>query len=130
MCKLVGTQHIDTTAYHTQANGLVERAHRTLKNARKCHESEWTIAFPTILLGLRAAPHGKTGISTAEMVFSRTLIIPGDFYTEKKVTTDVPDYVCKLKEVIEKVKPVPMRHNTKQKVFVHPDLEKCDYVFV
>ena len=32
-CKKQGVQNITTTAYHPQANGMVERIHRTLKAA-------------------------------------------------------------------------------------------------
>ncbi len=32
-CSKLGVKHTMTTAYHPQANGLVERAHRQLKDA-------------------------------------------------------------------------------------------------
>ena len=31
MCKALGSKHVWTTAYHPQANGMVERFHRQLK---------------------------------------------------------------------------------------------------
>ena len=33
MCQSLGMQHVMTTAYHPQANGMVERFHRQLKEA-------------------------------------------------------------------------------------------------
>jgi transposase InsO family protein len=33
VCRRLGIQHNMTTAYHPQANGMVERAHRQLKDA-------------------------------------------------------------------------------------------------
>ncbi|GAB1868682.1 RNA-directed DNA polymerase [Camponotus japonicus] len=37
MVKLIGSRRIRTTAYHPQANGMVERWHRSLKAAIMCH---------------------------------------------------------------------------------------------
>ena len=33
LCKQLGIDHITTTAFHPQANGMVERCHRHLKDA-------------------------------------------------------------------------------------------------
>jgi len=37
---LIGATHFRTTAYHPEANGLVERLHRQIKAAIRCHETE------------------------------------------------------------------------------------------
>jgi len=43
LSELTGTTHLRMAAYHPQANGMVERFHRQLKAAIKCHESsKWT----------------------------------------------------------------------------------------
>ena len=53
---LTGTTQLRTTAYHPAVNGMVERLHRQLKAAIKCHQNNrWTEALPTVLLGIRAA---------------------------------------------------------------------------
>jgi len=41
LCRQLGVQHIATTAYHPQANGLVERFHRALKEAMKARSGGW-----------------------------------------------------------------------------------------
>ena len=69
-----------TSAYHPQANGLVERLHRTLKNALRCtgrSSNSWSRALPWVLLGLRSAPRPDTAASAAEIVFGTPLRIPG-----------------------------------------------------
>jgi transposase InsO family protein len=38
MCQQLGAQHIRTSAYHPQSNGLVERLHKQLKEALKSRE--------------------------------------------------------------------------------------------
>jgi len=71
---LTGSKHLHTTAYHPQANGLVERFHRQLKAAIKCHNNNrWTESLPTILLGIRAAWREDLGTTAAELVYGETL---------------------------------------------------------
>ena len=76
----LGISASSTTAYHPQANGLVERLHRTLKNALRCagrSNGSWSRALPWVLLGLRSAPRPDTAASAAEIVFGTPLRIPG-----------------------------------------------------
>lgn len=40
LIKITRTSHIYTTAYHPAANGMVERLHRQIKTAIKCHGTE------------------------------------------------------------------------------------------
>jgi len=55
LTQVTATKHLRTTAY-PQANGLVEKLHRQLKAAIKCHKTEnWTTVLPVILMGVRAA---------------------------------------------------------------------------
>ena len=63
LCSRLGIQHIMTTSYHPQANGMVERVHRQLKDALRAREAgaDWPDHLPWVLLGLRAAPKETTG---------------------------------------------------------------------
>ena len=76
----LGISTSSTTAYHPQANGLVERLHRTLKNALRCagrSSGSWSRALPWVMLGLRSAPRPDTAASAAEIVFGTPLRVPG-----------------------------------------------------
>ena len=69
-----------TSAYHPQANGIVECFHRTLKNGLCCATRtnlSWTRSLPWAMLVLRNAPRTDTATSTAEIVFGTPLRIPG-----------------------------------------------------
>jgi cleavage and polyadenylation specificity factor subunit 1 len=81
LCSRLGIQHITTTAYHPQSNGMIERSHRQIKDALRARlaASDWTAHLPWVLLGLRAAPKEAAGISSAETVFGAPLTLPGDF---------------------------------------------------
>ena len=65
------------TAYHPQANGLVERQHRTLKGALIAKGGDWLQSLPWVLLGLRAGPRSDDDSSPAERVYGWPLTLPG-----------------------------------------------------
>ena len=89
LCKSLGMKHVTTSAYHPQSNGLVERFHRQLKEAlraRNCGTS-WAAHLPWVLLGLRAAPKEDSGLSSAEAVYNKKLVLPGELQDVAEETT-------------------------------------------
>jgi len=63
--KLLGIKRVRTTAYHPQANGLVERLHRQLKAAIKCYNSQnWV----DIIL-MRNSMEEDINTTSAELVY-------------------------------------------------------------
>ena len=56
LCVLLQIKHRQTTAYHPQANGMVERLHRRLKDALQARgaAATWPTDLPWVLLGLRS----------------------------------------------------------------------------
>jgi transposase InsO family protein len=81
LCSKLGVKHSTTLAYHPQSNGLVERAHRQLKEALESRlaGATWSYHLPWVLLGLRAAPKDDSNISSAELVYGVPLVLPGEF---------------------------------------------------
>ena len=77
--KTLSIKNINTTAYHPQANGLVERFHRTLKAALMAtgEPAGWMDRLPHVLLGIRTAQKEDTGFSPAECVYGTNLVLPG-----------------------------------------------------
>lgn len=130
LSKLLGAQHVQTTAYHPQANGLVERFHRRLKELLTCYGANWNCYLPSILLGLRAAPRDETGVSCAEMAFGQTLRLPGELHESSNDVTDSSEFVKHLRTILREIKPAPFLHRRKQKIFVHKDLQTCKRVYV
>ena len=81
LSKLLGTELNATTAYHPQANGLVERLHRSMKASIRARLTgpDWTDQIPWVMLGLRTAPKEDLDASPAELVYRSTLTDPGNF---------------------------------------------------
>jgi hypothetical protein len=97
LCSKLGIQQIFTTAYHPQANGIIERAHRQLKDALRSRlaGARWPEHLPWVLLGLRAAPKEDSAVSSAELVFGSPLVLPGQLLIEAE--RPVSEFVEKLR---------------------------------
>jgi cleavage and polyadenylation specificity factor subunit 1 len=81
MADALGTQVHHTTSYHPQANGMVERLHRSLKTSLRARlrGANWVDELPWVLLGHRTAPKDDLKASPAELVFGDSLLLPGEF---------------------------------------------------
>lgn len=68
LTRLLGALWVRTTAYHPEANGLIERFHRTLKTSLTCVDPKrWCEKLSLVLLGLRTAIREDIDCSVAEM---------------------------------------------------------------
>jgi cleavage and polyadenylation specificity factor subunit 1 len=130
-CRTMGIQHIKTTPYHPQANGMIERLHRTLKTALKTHiPTTWTEALPLVLLGIRTAVREDHPVSIAEMTFGTTLKVPADLLQETSTYLDPTTYTSVLKTNLQALQPRPAVHRTARSIFVHPDLKTSQSIFL
>ena len=81
-----GIRHSMTTAYHPEANGLVERLHRRLKESLMaiCGEDThlWFSKLPMALLSIRTTLKPDIEASPAELVYGEGLAVPGDLLPE------------------------------------------------
>ena len=74
----LGIRHHLTTAYHPQANGIIEREHRQIKDALRARlaSAEWLSHLPYVLLSLRATPKEDCNVSSAELVSGAPISLP------------------------------------------------------
>jgi transposase InsO family protein len=79
--KMLGVQIINTTAYHPQSNGMVERCHGQLNAALRARlaSTEWPDHLPWVLLCLKSAPKEDSAISSAELMFGTMLSLSAEF---------------------------------------------------
>ena len=68
--------------YRPQSSGYVESHNRVLKSGLKArleqHGGKWTAHLPVVLLMQHNTPNRTTGLSPAELLFGRNLILPND----------------------------------------------------
>ena len=132
----LGIDACKITAYHPQANGIVERWHRSLKAALMCRlktkREKWADHLAPVLLGLRTAIKEDLGYSPAELLYGSTLRLPGDLFNTSAQPTESPyEYVESLKNAFRDIAPsIKTRWHSQAKIFKHPELENCTHVFL
>jgi len=131
LMQLSGTTHLRTTAYHPEANGekFVERLHRQIKTAIRCHETEaWTTVLPIIMMGIWAAWKEDLKAISAELVFGKPIRLSGQFLEER--TTKTPDSIVgKLRRIMQSLQLTMSRHG-KKATFVFKEMAHTKKVFV
>ncbi|GFU82477.1 pol polyprotein [Trichonephila clavipes] len=96
-----------------------------------CHATEkWTEILPTILFDFRAALKENLGCTSAELVYGKTLRLPGEFFIATEAASDPVQFVELLRAHMQHLQPKPTRSRGKQTIFVHSELHKCTHVFV
>ena len=128
--KCLGFSLSPTSAYNPEANGMVERFHRTLKAAlmAKCTTSNWMDQLQWTLLGLRTVPKEPDGISAAEKVYGETLHVPSDFFFSHNHSDPMPPSV--LHDKLEPFIPHTQTYKDLKSRYTHPDLLTSSHVFI
>ena len=128
LTKLIGTTHHLTTAYNPEANGLVERMHRTLKAAlmTRCIDASWTSQLPWVLLGLRTTPRDDSNLSVAELVYGDPLVVPAEFFP---CSSDTPD-LSRLRAQVGRHAPFKQSYQDTRTKYVPPALASSTHVFL
>ncbi|XP_037941510.1 uncharacterized protein LOC119674443 [Teleopsis dalmanni] len=133
LSKLLGIQHLRTTAYHPAFYGIIERFHRSLKAAIKCYQNDnWVEILPLILLGFRVVVKEDINACPSQLVYGVGLRLPGEFISEvnRDVSNPQAEFVAKLKRFMNDLRPTQTAHHSSGKVFIEKDLYSSDQVFV
>ena len=127
MATSLGVDMKHTTSYNPEANGMVERFHRTLKAAlmATCKNGEWNLRLPWVLLGLRTTPKAPGDVSIAEKVYGDTLQVPGDFFKKENIISQ-----SALRREVDKYIPCEPTFKDRKKKYIPPDLNSCSHVFI
>ncbi|XP_046997921.1 uncharacterized protein LOC124613272, partial [Schistocerca americana] len=74
-------KRINTTAYHPESNGALERSHRTiveyLRHFVTGDQSSWDKWVPYAIFVFNTTPHSSTGYTPFELMYGRKVNIPG-----------------------------------------------------
>ena len=128
LTQLMGSTHHPTTAYNPEANGLVERMHRTLKAAliARCTDASWISHLPWVLLGLRTTPKEGANVSSAEMVYGDPLVVPAEFFPGAPTSPDL----TRLRALVDKHAPCPQTYKNSRATHVPTSLSSATHVFI
>ena len=133
MCNLLGTELHQTTAYHPQSNGLVERFHRNMKASLKARLDgpHWMDELPWVLLGTRTVPKEDLNSSAAELVFGAPLTVPGDFLADS-TPIQTSEHLKLLRERVGNFRPIPTGTHGRNRIKtnVPENLRAAKFVFV
>ena len=130
----MGVQLHRTTAYHPQANGIIERLHRQLKASLKVRLTgpDWMDELPLVLLGLRSVPKEDLGCAPSELVYGTTIRLPGEFFEATKTSTkpSVSDLLTCLHTTMARLQPKQTSHHRQHTAYLPAALQNCAFVFV
>ena len=131
LTKILGCHRIRTTAYHPQANGMVERFHRQLKTALGTHQtSAWSDVLPLALLGIRNTLKADMKCAPATLVYGTTLRLPADLVSTKvNRPVDCSNYATRLVTQMRNLYPTPTRPANGIS-YIPSDLSTAQYVFL
>ena len=98
-CKLLGITKLNTTSYHPQCDGLVERYNRTLKTALRKHAArygvQWDRLLPGVVWAYRNTPHEATHEKPSYLLFGMDCRTPSEAAVLPPTSiqpTDINDY--------------------------------------
>ena len=114
LCRLLGVDHVQTTAFHPQSNGLLERFHRQIKDGlcARATSPSWAAQLPLIMLFLRATPREDVQRSVAEVVYVSQVVLPCQLLLAGPDPPEV--FFLQLKHAMAGFAALPTRYNTSE----------------
>ena len=114
LCILLGIQRTQTTAYHPQGNGQVERFNRTLEAMLSKvvteNQKDWDDHLQSVLFAYRTAIHESTGYTPFLVMFGHSPSLPVDVmlgrvqHLKKKLPQYVQNVQRSLKDTFSSVR--------------------------
>ncbi|KAJ4430510.1 hypothetical protein ANN_19098 [Periplaneta americana] len=98
ICKILKIDKIHTSAYHSESNGSLERAHKVLVEYLRCYctkkQDEWDKWLPFAVFTYNTTPHSSTKIYPYEVMYGRIANIPGKLQKKAGILYNYDDFVA------------------------------------
>ena len=139
LMRVWGIEHHMTTAYHPEANGLVERFHRRLKESliALCQDErdQWFWRLPCVLLSIRNTLKPDIGASPADLVYGEGLAVPGELLgshpdEDHEVTRQQRIALSNLRMEVERLQPTATSAHRTPIVHIPDNLAEATHVMV
>ena len=134
-----GIKHIMTTAYHPEANGMVERLHRRLKESLmalvNAERNRWFWKLPMTLLALRTTVKADLNASPSDLVYGESVAVPGQILpsaplTDEQLLQQQRRTLSNLRVEVDRLQPVQTSAHRRPAVHVPDELDTCTHVFI
>lgn len=106
LCKFLHVRKIQTTGFHPQSNGRLERVHATvvrmLSHFVNRHQTNWDEYLPYVTMAYNSQVHESTGYSPYELVFGRRMEVPKE--ADLTITDDKDIFDNHIEALREKLK--------------------------
>ena len=114
VCAILGIEKLNTTSYHPECDGMIERFNRTLKMMLRKRAAQygvqWDNHLPALLWAYRNTPHDSTGEKPSFLLFGwdcRSPLLPVSDNTQY---TTVADYREELVHTLSSARQVALEH--------------------
>lgn len=101
MAKLFKLKHVQTTAYHPESNGALERTHHTLTQYLRHYinnqQSNWDEWIPMATFSFNTSVHSSTKFTPYELVFGFSPTLPTSITQKPEFKYTYDDYIEDLK---------------------------------
>jgi len=119
-CKLLKINKIQTTAYHPESNGALERSHRTLAEYLRHYvdedQTDWDEWIPFAMFTYNTTPHTATGYTPFELVYGHQADLPTALTKPPQPTYNYDDYAQELKERLRATNRLAREHVKDEKI--------------
>lgn len=106
-CKLLKIKKCNTSPYHPQVNGALERSHRTLgeylRHFVDKDQSNWDTFIPYAMFVFNASEHRSTGKQPYELMYGHRLNVPTSVTKQPEPRYNYEDYHMELKPKLQEV---------------------------
>ena len=134
-----GIRALMTAPYHPEANGLVERFHRRLKESLIAlgadEPNEWYWRLPCAMLSIRTTLKPDVGASPADLVYGEGLAVPGEALpanpsTDAQLARQRASALADLRLEVARLQPTQTSTHRRPQVHLPANLQTCTHVFV